>query len=277
MQALGGEHMGFDQLAQRIERGRDRTDRISHGRERDRRALQGIALALPVQRLMLAELLEHDHRKQARPGPSPRDDMIRSRRLTDRLAVAAGKLLPHGLDHLPPARLRIQRPRHILAELAQAETAAAFAPLRRIDHHPFSGKMLRESIALRGPPGEAANVRRPGDGSLRRQLVFRRAGPELFKFERQLLDQPRRAFRSLSVDLALELGDPQPLLRDQRHVFRSLRASDRQLSLDCEFLRAFGRERRLQRGDVVGQSLASRFHEAKGIIFSAIRGALKCR
>ncbi len=79
-----------------------------------------------------------------------------------------GKLLPHGLDHLPPARLRLQRPRHILAELAQAETAAAFAPLRRIDHHPFSGKMLRESIALRGPPGEAANVRRPGDGSLRR-------------------------------------------------------------------------------------------------------------
>ena len=56
MQALGGEHMGFDQLAQRIERGRDRTDRVSHGRERDRRALQGIALALPVQRLMLAEL-----------------------------------------------------------------------------------------------------------------------------------------------------------------------------------------------------------------------------
>ena len=82
-------------------------------------------------------------------------------------------------------------------------------------------------------------------------------------------DQPRRALRSLSVDLALELGDPQLLLRDQRHVFRSLRASDRQLSLDCEFPRAFGGKRRLQRGDVVGQSLASRFHETKGIIFSA--------
>ena len=225
---------------------------------------------------MLAELLEHDHRKQARAGPASWDDMVRRRGLGDRLAVPAGELLPHGLDHLPPARLRLQRPRHVLAELAQAGAATAFAPLRRIDHYPFSGKMLREGIALRGPPGEAANVRRPGDSSLRRQFVFRCAGLKLLEFERQLLDQSRRAFRPLSVDLALEPSDPQLLLRDQRHVLRGLSASNRQFCLDFKLLRAFGRERRLQRGDIVGEILAGRSHDAEGIILSAIRGALKC-
>jgi hypothetical protein len=48
-----------------------------------------------------------------------------------------------------------------------------------------------------------------------------------------------------------------------------------QLRGDLKAFRGFVRERRLQRGDVVGQSLASRFHETKGIIFSAIRGTLK--
>jgi hypothetical protein len=102
--------------------------------------------------------------------------------------------------------------------------------------------MLREVLRSAGRC-EAANVRRPGDGSLRRQLVFRRADPELFNFERELLDQPRPAFRSLSVNLALELGHSQLLLRDQRYVFRTLRASARQFSLNCEFLHAFDRER----------------------------------
>ena len=49
----------------------------------DRHALARIALGLAVQRLMLAELLEHDHRQQARPGPAARNDMERRRRLAD--------------------------------------------------------------------------------------------------------------------------------------------------------------------------------------------------
>jgi hypothetical protein len=71
---------------------------------------------------------------------------------------------------------------------SRSSDTAAFPPLRRIDHHPI-GENAPESIALRGALGEAANVRRPGDGSLSRPLVFRRADPE---FERQLLDQPRQ-------------------------------------------------------------------------------------
>ena len=50
---------------------------------------------------MLAELLEQDHRQQARTGKAARRDMERRRRLGDRLAPPAGEPLPNGLDHLP--------------------------------------------------------------------------------------------------------------------------------------------------------------------------------
>ena len=143
MKALGRHDMGFDQAQQGIKRRADRSHRIGHGRQRDRHAFESVALGLTVQRLMLAELLEHDHRQQARAGPSPRDGMERRRRLADLLAVAAGELLPHRLDHLPLTRQRFQRPRHVLAELAQAIAAAALA----------------SSSADRSPPARAADAR----------------------------------------------------------------------------------------------------------------------
>src|ERR1700722_7046394 len=96
-------------------------------------AVKRVALGLPVQRLVLAELLERDHRQEARTRPPPRDHVERGRRLADRLAVPAGELLPHRLDHLPPPGRRLQRLRHVLPELAQAIAAAARAGRRRID------------------------------------------------------------------------------------------------------------------------------------------------
>jgi hypothetical protein len=42
---------------------------------------------------MLAELLEHDHGQQARPRPSPCDDMERRRRLRNLLAITTAELL----------------------------------------------------------------------------------------------------------------------------------------------------------------------------------------
>jgi hypothetical protein len=62
MKPLGGEHVGLDQRMQ----GRERRRRCSHlvGQRRDREldALAAVTLALPVERLMLPELLEHDGR-----------------------------------------------------------------------------------------------------------------------------------------------------------------------------------------------------------------------
>ena len=71
MQALGRHDMGLDHAPKRIERHSDGAHGVDHGGERDRRSLERIAVGLPVQRLMLAELLEHDHRRAGSGPPSP--------------------------------------------------------------------------------------------------------------------------------------------------------------------------------------------------------------
>ena len=197
VQALGRHDMGLDQAPKRIERHRNRAHGVDHGGQRDRRALERVALGLPVQRLVLAELVEHDHRQQARTRPSPRDHMERRRRLADLLAVPAGELLPHRLDHLPPPGRDLQSLRHVLAELAQAVAPAARAGHRRIDHHPLARQVVGERVALGAPAGKGAHRRRLRGRLLRRQLVFRGAGRQFFELERQLVDQSRRALGSL--------------------------------------------------------------------------------
>ncbi len=93
-----------------------------------------ITFGLPVQRLVLPELLEQDHRQQVRPRPSARGRVEGCRRLTDLLAIAAGELLPHGLDHLPLARDHLKRLRHVFAHLHDAGRTAAGAGGGRFDH-----------------------------------------------------------------------------------------------------------------------------------------------
>lgn len=66
-------------------------------------ALPDIALALPVQGLMLAELLEQGHGQQVGPGEAARRHVERRRRLGDRLAAPARELLAHRLNYLPLA------------------------------------------------------------------------------------------------------------------------------------------------------------------------------
>src|SRR3546814_19921878 len=76
-----------------------------------------IAIALTVQRLVLAELLEQDHRKQARAEHAARGRVARRGRLTYRFAGAAGEALAHGLVALPPARDHLERLGDVLAQL----------------------------------------------------------------------------------------------------------------------------------------------------------------
>jgi hypothetical protein len=119
MQALGGEHMRLDQRMHRLQRCGTRANLVGQCREAEVDALAGIAFALPVQRLVLGELLEQDHRQQVRSGKAARRHMEGRRRLCDLLAFAAGEFLAHGLDHLPLARNHLQRLGDILAKLGQ--------------------------------------------------------------------------------------------------------------------------------------------------------------
>ena len=275
MEAFGCHDMRSDKAKERIERRADRPHGVGHRRQRDRHAFQRIAFSLTVQRLVLAELLEHDHRQQAWASPASCHGMERCRCLADLLTVAARELLAHRFDHLPLTRHRFQRPGHVFAELAQAIAAAAFARRRRINHNALAGKMIGEGITFGARARKSANSRRPGDGFFGRKLVFGGAGFQLLKRKCQLVDQARRAFRSLPVDLALQLGDLQLLLGNQCTVFRRLRKGDRKFCCDIQSLGAFARQRHFQSGYVFGKSVARRVHANQRITNSVICGVPK--
>ena len=147
VQSLGAQDVGLEALEQWRQRCRAAADLVGQGRQADRHALLGIALGLPVERLMLAKLLEQDHRQQAWPCPAAGDDVERRRRLADLLAVAAGELLADVLDHLPGFRDDLQRLGDVLAELGQPRTATAGAGRRSRHDHPLARQMLREGLA----------------------------------------------------------------------------------------------------------------------------------
>jgi hypothetical protein len=58
VQSFGREDMGFHALQNRLEHGTAGSHMVGQGRQAERHAFTGIALGLPVERLMLAELLE---------------------------------------------------------------------------------------------------------------------------------------------------------------------------------------------------------------------------
>ena len=205
---------------------------------------------------MLTELLEHDHGQQAGPSPTPGDHVERRRRLADLLAVPAGKLLPHGLDHLPLTGYRFQRARHVLAKFAQTIAATACTRCWRIDHHALAGQMVRECIALGALARKSTYRGYLGDRLLRRKFIFLCTGLELFECERQLIDQPRRTFRSPSIDLTLQHGNPQFLLGNQGCIFGRFRARHHQ--------------RLFQGSDVIGNGLGRSIHNNDRIINAAI-------
>ena len=77
--------------------------------------------------LMLAELLKEDRGEQVRSRPSARGGVERCRWLADLLAIPAGKLLAHRLDHFPLARDRLQSLGDVFAHLHDPGRTAAGA------------------------------------------------------------------------------------------------------------------------------------------------------
>src|SRR5256885_8623309 len=103
VKAFGAEDVPPDQLDERGKAGGAGADPIGQGRYVEIDALTGIAFALPVQRLVFAELGVKDHRQQARARAAAGNDVERRRRLGDPLAAATGETLPPRLDYPPPS------------------------------------------------------------------------------------------------------------------------------------------------------------------------------
>jgi hypothetical protein len=229
-------------------------DLVGEGREAELDAFTGVALDLPVQRLVLAELLEEDCRQQVRASPAPRRRVERRRGLADPLAVPAGELLPHGLHHLPAARDHLQRLGDILAELHDPARAAGLAAGRRRDDHALARQMRREGLAHRAPtlPGGRRRDRRPE--RLGGEIVLGRVGLELLELQLQLVEQPRLALGPRPVEGAPQLLDLDPERRDHRLGVREYRPLPRRLGR----LRFRGRSPRLgcRKGGAQGFDLA---------------------
>ena len=200
--------MALDQRVQRSQRRGAGADLIGERRQAEVDAFAGVALALPVQRLMLAELLEQDHRQQTRAGEAARGDMERRRRLGDRLASPAGEPLPNGLDHLPLAGDDLERLGDVLAELRQLRRAAAGAAQRRRDHDPLARQMLGKGLSRRPPALEGFDDGR-GRRAFGREFVLGRVRLGVLQLHLQLVEKPLLALRAHAVERAPKLFDLQ--------------------------------------------------------------------
>lgn len=187
---LRREHMPLDQCVQRTQRRRARPDLVGQRRQTEIDAFPGVAFALPVQRLMLTELLEQHHGKQVRAGEAARCDMERRRRLGDRLALPARELLAHCLDDLPLTRDHLQRLGDVLAQLRQPGRSAAGAVLRRGDDDALTRQVLRERLARRPPAFERANRLHLSCCLLGGEFILGGIGFQILELKLHLLKQP---------------------------------------------------------------------------------------
>ncbi len=215
VQPFGIQDMGPDQGMDRLQSDGAGSNLIGQGREAEFDAFPGITLRLPVEWLMLPELLEEDRRQQVRPGPAAWRGMEGRRRLRDLLAVAAGELLSDGLDHLPLARDNLERLGDILAHLRNASRSATRAGARRLDHHPLARQVFRERLAGWLAPHESAHIRCLG-GLLGADRLLGCSGLEFLELQLHLVDQPGAAFGGLSILLPPQLGDLEAERLDQR-------------------------------------------------------------
>jgi len=98
--------------------------------------------------------------------------------------------------------------------------------------------MLGEGLALGPLARKPTHSRRLGDSPFGRKFIFSRVRFQLFERQCQLVDQPRRALRPRTVDMTLQLGDLQLLVRDQRAVLRGLRTGHRGSATSSPFARS---------------------------------------
>jgi len=188
VQSLGGEDVSLDAPEQRRQHGAAAAHLVGQGRQAQRHAFTGIAIGLTVERLMLPELLEQDHRQQAGAGPAAGQHMEWRRGLADLLAIAARELLADVLDHLPLPGNDLQCLGDVLAELAQPRAAAAQANRRPRLDYPLARQMLGKGLARRALAGKGRHIGGLGHGPLGRDLVLGRRTLELLEGQLHLVE-----------------------------------------------------------------------------------------
>lgn len=160
---------------------------------------------------MLAELVEQDHRQKIGAGPPARDGMERGRSLADLLAIAAGELLAHRLDHLPLARDDLEGLGDALTQLAQPIAATALAAHGTGYDDAFAWKMIGERLLCRPAASKAGDIDGGRDRHFGGELILGRRHLQLRQLELHLIDQSGVTFCLRSIELLLEFFDAQLL------------------------------------------------------------------
>ena len=216
VQTRSRQHVGRNQVVQRLQRHRAGTHLVGQRRQAEIDALSRVAIPLPVQQLMHPVLLEENHCQQVRARPAARHHVERRRRLRYLLAAPAGVLLAHRLDDLPLARDHFQRLRHILADLRQPVRSAAGTGRGRRHYHALARQMIGEWLARRLAADEPLDLGAPGRRLLGRELVFARARRELIERQFQLVEQTLLALGAPAVERAFQLLNRQRQRDDHR-------------------------------------------------------------
>jgi hypothetical protein len=244
VQPFGGEYVLVDQLMEWGKSGGPGTDMIRQTGDVEIDAFPGIALALPVQRLMTAVLLEQDHRQQAGADPGTRDDVERCRRLGERLAVPAGELLSHGLPYEPAPRDDVEGLGDDLAHLGEPMAPAAAAGGGWRDDNALARQMHRQGSAHRLLPDMGCDDR--AGGGFHGRLVLGRGFLELGQLKLELVDEPLASLAGLAELLAPGLGEQQLQPLNLQRGYR-----DQRLGLAPGT--ALGQDHRVRRGEVAWQ------------------------
>jgi hypothetical protein len=211
VQPLGRHHVRQQALMERQQDCAAGPDLIGQRRQAEWHPFAGVALGLAVERLMLAVLLEQDHRQQAGAGPTSGDHTEGRRLLADALAVAAREfsrtiwITFHwggGMTSRVSVMSSPSFDRRVPPQQVQAVGRHDDALARQ---------MLGEWLARRALAGEGRDGRGPRHRLLGGQLILGRRGFEFLELQLELIEQSGAALGALAEALPVELLDPQSL------------------------------------------------------------------
>ena len=123
-QAYRADNVATEELDQRHQRGRRRTDPVRERRGLERYALSSVDLGLAIQGKVIVELRYDDVSEKPRTGAAPCNRVMRCGRLDDALAGAAREGLAHVAYHLEAPGNVVERLGDVRPDPPQGPAAA---------------------------------------------------------------------------------------------------------------------------------------------------------
>lgn len=140
-----------------------------------------------------------------------------------------GAVFKPSLDDFPLARDHLQRLGDILPQLRQPRTAAGRTRARRRNDDALTGQLLGKGLSRGALAIEGSHARGLVRCHLGGEVVLAGGGFQLFELQLELIEQATTALGARAMLLALEFGDLELEMRDQRLGRRGLGLCDRKL------------------------------------------------